>query len=65
MFTLDNCSCDDYIDSNGYGNCQKPHPDTNNLVVCYVKYPSNCSDAKDISVIRPRSQRQISTYACK
>ena len=62
MFTLDNCTCDDYVDNQGYGNCQQSHPDFHNLVVCYVNQHTTCSDAKYISV---RPLRQISTYACK
>ena len=61
-FVTGKCSCYDSLDDEGYGKCQKGHPDTNNLAACYVSQPSNCSDAKHVPEL---PGRQISSYACK
>ena len=41
------CSCHEYVNQNGYGQCQKKdfHQEHVKLLhVCYVNQPSNCSD---------------------
>ena len=39
--TKGSCKCMSYVDSYGYGNCQKTW---NNKALCYVETPSDCSD---------------------
>ena len=41
------CSCHEYVNQNGYGQCKKKdfHQEHVKLLhVCYVNQPSNCSD---------------------
>ena len=59
---IGNCSCYDFVDTNGYGNCEKGHINKNNLTVCYVHQPTNCPDVLDSSAF---PGRQISSYACR
>ena len=56
------CSCHNFTDIDGYGNCQKGHPNKNNLNVCYVNQPNNCPDTLQSGALRGR---EISAYACK
>ena len=40
------CSCHDYINANGYGQCKKgsSYEHVKGKKVCYVNQPSNCTD---------------------
>ena len=58
----DNCSCQNFIDVDGYGNCQKGHPMKNNLNVCYVNQPSTCPDTLESGKLLGQ---EISAHACK
>ena len=55
-----NCSCSNFIDEKGYGNCQKLVPQKRGHPLCYVNEPSSCTD------LRPHKQtgRIFSWKAC-
>ena len=39
------CSCTDYVNPTGYGQCKKSNPAVfDNKVLCYVNLPSTCTD---------------------
>ena len=40
------CTCIDYLNKNGIGNCQTVEKRFPNEVVCYVALPSSCPDLK-------------------
>jgi choriolysin H len=40
------CSCMDYVNKNGFGNCKKKSSTLGGLS-CYVNLPTNCSDARN------------------
>jgi len=42
--TQPGCSCSDFVNKNGYGNCKKQDSDFGGLVSCYVNLPSTCTD---------------------
>ena len=44
-FILD-CTCSDFIDTNGFGKCKKSYKKG---PICYVRQPSSCSDKISIS----------------
>ena len=58
---LEDCTCYDFGDRDGYGNCLKGHPNKNGLLVCYVKQPTSCNDTID-NLSFPG--REISSLAC-
>ena len=58
---LEDCTCYDFVDEDGYGNCLKGHPNKNGLLVCYVKQPTSCNDTID-NLSLPG--REISSLAC-
>ena len=39
------CTCKEFIGTDGFGNCKKEHPTGKPL--CYVTLPSSCSDLRD------------------
>jgi len=43
------CSCLDYININGYGNCGKPYKKNIKMFSCYVLEPSTCEDVRNSS----------------
>ena len=43
MFILVTCSCKDFVNDSGIGNCRAKE-DRFDAVVCYVNQPSNCGD---------------------
>ena len=57
MLVLGDCSCSEYVNEDGYGNCQsvayKPF--------CYVNQPSTCKDIKKSSTLG----LQFSYAACE
>jgi len=56
------CSCTDYVNKNGYGQCKKSHPKQfYNEVSCYVNLPTTCTD-----IIQSRTDRGkwLSHEAC-
>ena len=58
------CSCHEYVNQNGYGQCKKKdfHQEHVKLLhVCYVNQPSNCSDLYS-SVTDPG--KKLSAEAC-
>ena len=42
------CSCKNFVNANGYGNCQKvvPRGPLKGRPICYVVQPSGCSDLR-------------------
>ena len=45
------CTCRDFVDKSGFGNCVKKSSSSASgkpLPVCYVKSPSNCTDLKNV-----------------
>ena len=57
------CECMDFIDSDGYGNCQKRDPKFHGSVYsCYVKEPSRCADKK--YELYPHIGKTRSAIAC-
>ena len=38
------CTCSDFVNPNGYGECKKQDSDFGNSVTCYVNLPSECTD---------------------
>lgn len=57
---MSDCSCIDYVNEDGEGNCLKPYEDK--PLFCYVKQPSSCPDIIE-SVEVPNYIQ--STQACK
>ena len=55
------CSCSDYINENGIGNCTKRISLFNWKYICYVNQPSSCSDLMDSGT---NVGKQISGEAC-
>jgi len=56
------CSCTDYVNKNGFGQCKKSHPKQfYNEVSCYVNLPTTCTD-----IIQSRTDRGkwLSHEAC-
>ena len=50
IYVLLDCSCIDYINKQGYGNCAKVNRfKFGGKPACYVNLPSTCSDIKDSS----------------
>ena len=43
---LASCTCKDFINENGSGNCAKPVSSYGNKLVCYVNQPSSCGDLR-------------------
>ena len=52
-----NCTCSNFINENGYGNCQKLN---RGLPLCYVNEPSDCTDL----IFIKRTGRSVSWKAC-
>ena len=45
------CTCRDFVDKGGFGNCKKKSSNSVSgkpLPVCYVKSPSSCTDLKNV-----------------
>ena len=58
------CSCHEYINQNGYGQCRKKdfnQEHVKDLHVCYVNQPSNCTDLY-ASITDPG--KKLSAQAC-
>ena len=53
------CTCSDFVNKNGYGNCRKDYKDG---PICYVNLPSQCKDLVDSS---KDPSKQYSWEACK
>ena len=56
------CECGDFVDQNGYGDCQKRDIGFRNLFTCYVSASSLCKDLRN-STLHP--DKQISAEACE
>ena len=61
LIGLEDCTCYDFVDKDGYGNCLKGHPNKNGLPVCYAQQPTTCNDTID-NLSLPG--REISSLAC-
>ena len=61
IIVLSACSCSDYVNENGIGNCTKRISLFNWQNVCYVNQPSSCSDLIDSGT---DVGKQISVEAC-
>ena len=58
----DDCTCIDYVNKNGVGNCQgKGEKRFHNVHVCYVSLPSNCPDLK---ISKTDANKFLSAVAC-
>ena len=58
------CSCHEYMNQNGYGQCKRKdynQEHVKNLHVCYVNQPSNCTDLY-ASITDPG--KKLSAQAC-
>ena len=55
------CTCKDYINRHGYGNCQTPSKHPSNQPICYVLLPSSC---KDLKMSRTNPLMYYSSEAC-
>ena len=57
------CTCTDYVNENGVGNCTgEGEKRFNNEPVCYVSLPSNCPDIK---ISTTDGGKFLSAMACK
>ena len=56
------CTCSDYINESGFGNCTKLFSPLRNQKVCYVNLPSSCSDEVDS---RTNPGKKLSAEACQ
>ena len=56
------CTCTDYVNKNGVGNCKKGETRFNNEDVCYVSLPSTCPDLKKSQT---DSSKFLSAVACQ
>ena len=56
---LGDCSCDEYVNAAGYGDCKKIY---RHGLACYVSQPSTC---KDLVNSTQEAGKQISWEACK
>ena len=56
------CSCDEFVDDNGLGACQKRDENFNGEFSCFVNEPSGCTDVKN-STTNP--EKQLSAEACE
>lgn len=56
------CKCNDYVDTDGFGLCQKRDKRFDGAFSCFVNYPSSCIDLQEF----PESKgKQISAVACE
>ena len=60
--TLPTCTCTDFVNSSGQGNCQTSNTTKSDDKLCYVMRPSNCPDLKNSSLFQ---DKQISREACE
>ena len=56
---LGDCSCSDYVNAKGYGNCQKQK---RGKAYCFVNQPSTCTDLRNSSY---EDGLQFSHEACQ
>ena len=56
---MGSCSCSEYVNANGFGNCTKVY---GKGPICYVNKPSNCQDLQR-STTDP--DKQYSWEACE
>ena len=56
------CTCIDYLNKNGIGNCQTGEKRFPNEVVCYVALPSSCPDLKKSNTDKGKF---LSAFPCK
>ena len=58
------CSCHDFINPNGYGQCKKSssYEHVKNKAVCYVNQPSSCSD---LAYSSTNPGKKFSAEACR
>ena len=54
----ESCTCNDFVDENGYGNCLK---EINGKNICYVNQPSSCND---LEYSNSAPEKKISAEAC-
>ena len=59
---LDSCTCTDYVNDSGFGNCERGSASFGNQAVCYVDLPSSCSD---LTESRTNPGQKLSAEACK
>ena len=55
------CTCHDFINVSGHGQCKTKHSITNGHLFCYVNEPSNCTD---LFASETDPGRKISVEAC-
>ena len=60
-FLVLECTCIDYVNGVGQGNCLKLSTKLNNLPYCYVKQPSGCRDVINSSYV---PGKEYSAQAC-
>ena len=46
MLPFAECTCTDFVNANGLGDCGKDDTDFGGSVSCYVNQPASCSDLK-------------------
>ena len=56
---LGGCNCKDFVNPNGYGNCNKKYKKG---PICYVNQPTSCSDIKPS---KSNAGERLSWEACK
>ena len=59
---IPDCSCQDFVNSNGYGNCKKIFL---NGPICYVNQPSTCNDTEVYTSTDDNKELYYSWLACK
>ena len=63
QFTLPTCSCTDFVNDAGFGNCNGHSKFSKvSFRACFVKLPSNCADLVDSD---SNPGKKISAQACK
>ena len=56
------CDCNEFVDENGIGACQKRDESFNGKFSCFVDQPNACKDVRN-STTNP--ERQVSANACE
>ena len=60
--TIIGCTCHDFINVGGHGQCKTSHSTTGDQPFCYVNQPSNCTD---LLPSETDPGRKISAKACE